>query len=174
MKRLNKGEDLAIKSVYEQSAEERFRAKFDVTESGCWNWRFTKPGRAEARANTFWINGTVVSAAKASWLLFRGEVPAGKILCHSCDNGLCVNPDHLWLGSNAENTADMIAKGRQAPAIGNALPQTKLTASDVRDIRAAMLNAPRGTLARLTRQFGVNKATIQDILLGKTWKHLSD
>lgn len=173
-KRQRKGHDLSRKTVYEMTDKERFDAKWVLGDGGCWLWASPGNPNGVPTANTFWLNKTVMNAIKASFLLHKGRVPKGKFICHTCDNRLCVNPDHLWLGTAAENTADMYAKGRNRNPRGSTHYAARLTEEDVRRVRREMTDAPRGTLARLCRELSVNKATLQDILQGKTWKHVGD
>lgn len=89
-------------------AVSRFLSKVEKVENGCWNWtgfRFSF-GYGE-----FWLDKNI-TAHKASWVLFNGEIPKGLCVCHKCDNASCVNPDHLFLGTHKDNTQDMISKGR--------------------------------------------------------------
>src|SRR5712664_2411772 len=84
--------------------------------SGCWLWLGSV--RTSAGYGCLPVNGRSEGAHRASWMAFRGPIPAGQFVCHRCDVKTCVNPDHLFLDSHAGNMADMKAKGRAARPIG--------------------------------------------------------
>lgn len=91
------------------SDRRRFESKYEKSP-GCWMWR-------AARFTTGYGNftqGKNVPAQRIAWLLYRGEIPPGMCVLHSCDEPACVNPDHLWLGTQADNVADRQRKNRQA------------------------------------------------------------
>lgn len=104
-----------------------------------------------------------------SFKIHKGKIPAGKLTCHSCDYKPCVNPDHLWLGSDKENSDDKFAKGRGNNPRGEAIFTAKLTESAVIEIRSKLLHLENQTIAEM---FGVSDSAISAVRLGQSWKHL--
>jgi hypothetical protein len=104
------------------------------------------------------ISGKRQAAHRASYTLSVGPIPEGLLVRHTCDNRLCINPDHLLVGTNSDNTADMYTRGRQA---------SKLTPDDVAIIRAS---SEKGTT--LAREYGVSDSTISKARLGRSWASL--
>jgi hypothetical protein len=156
---------------------EELNQKFDdryviVAESGCWVWtgenregygRFRKPaGRKDKRE--------YIAAHRYSFARFNGAIPDGMCVCHSCDVPECVNPDHLWLGSHADNMIDRDAKGRSAGGSlpGEASPQSKLTAKIVIEI----FNCQK-PLAEIAKTYGLAKSHVSRIKNAKTWQHIT-
>lgn len=92
-----------------QTKESLFK-RARVKKSGCWHFigSLSKTGYGVVG-----LNGKVIGAHRAAWILTNGEVPDGLFVCHKCDNRRCINPDHLFLGTAKDNTQDMISKGRR-------------------------------------------------------------
>ncbi len=108
-------------------------------------------------------------AHRIAYELKHGEIPNGLIVLHNCDNPACVNVDHLFLGTQAENMADMVSKNRQMKGADH--HKAKLTDEDVLEIRSRY-NGKRGILTMLANEFGVRKQTISKIVKHRIWKHV--
>jgi hypothetical protein len=137
--------------------EARFWSKVKKTR-GCWNWT---AGLYSAGYGSIHL-GRTNGAHRVSWELHFGPIPPGLCVLHRCDNPLCVRPDHLFLGTQADNIADMAEKGRHGHA--------KLDTEKVRAIR--ILAADGYTQTDLGLYFGVHRTVVGDIVHGETWKHV--
>ena len=145
-------------------------AKFEslavpVPEAGCWIWAGPTNGREISRRyGRMWLSRHhYVSAHRFSYELHRGEISDAHV-CHQCDTPLCVNPDHLFLGTHADNMADRKRKGRNRGRRVNAV----LSAPQVLEIRS-LLVANRLSQWAIARMFNVSQTTISNIKVGKKW-----
>lgn len=133
-----------------------------VTESGCWLWTGgVNPDGYGTCSRTH--RGTNL-AHRYSYAIHHGPIPRGMCVCHACDVPSCVNPNHLFLGSNVVNTSDKTTKGRQAKV---QRISGRLTEQDVIAILAC--SDPCYVIAN---RYGVSDSAISYIKLGKTWKHV--
>lgn len=130
---------------------------------GCWIWQGVS--RDGKYGSLFLVKPTrrYVPAHRISWELHNGPIPKGMYVCHKCDNGFCVRPDHLFLGTPAENSADMAAKGRAAAGPRHPMVRRcKVTDDDVREIRRRA--ALGETQADLARTYETDRHYIADIV----------
>jgi len=133
--------------------------------SGCWEWSGLKTPKGYGLVS---IEGKKFRAHRLSYEFNRGKIPDGLFVCHHCDNRCCVNPDHLFVGTNEDNIADMVAKGRQARVSGSQNGSARLSAADVIAIRNA-----RGIKQKeLARQYGITQGQVSAIQLRKKWAHI--
>lgn len=137
---------------------ERFNAKYSVTPS-CWIW---KASFGSSGYGQFLLNGRLQGAHRVSYLLFVGNIPEGLFVCHKCDNKACVNPNHLWLGTHAENMRDLHDK--KLAKVGEKHPMAKLAEKDVISIRN-----DRRKSTEIAKDFPVTARTIRAIKSNKTW-----
>ncbi len=114
----------------------------------------------------------LVKAHRASWELHYGPIPVGLKVLHHCDNPPCVRPDHLFIGTLTDNSRDMVSKGRRFVPRGEQAALAKLTADQVRQIRAIYVPYVMG-YQRVANRFGVAKSTIMIIIQGKTWRDVA-
>jgi hypothetical protein len=127
-------------------------------------------GYGVLRIGKLGIDRRNISAHRLSWQLHRGQIPQGMCVCHRCDVRACVNPDHLFLGTKKDNTADMVRKGRggKPPLLfGENSTNAKITAETVVAIR----NSPLGVV-RAGRAFGLSPSQIHSIRKRQSWRHV--
>ncbi len=151
--------------------EQRFWEKVSKSDDGCWLWTGSHSDFGHGTINAG-RSVKMLRAHRVSWELHHGAVPDGLCVLHRCDVPGCVRPEHLFLGTKRDNTADMWAKGRHvAPPLkrGEDGARTKLSAQHVLEIRAA-----RGleSNAALARRYGVADCTISAIHRRRLWAHL--
>ena len=159
-----------------------FWSKVDSSqgESECWLWMGSMGSGGYGQVR---VSKRLLRTHRVAWELTNGSIPDGKVVCHRCDNPRCCNPHHLFLGSQQENVADMISKGRNASTIeiiknstharakGEQNSQAKLTEDEVIRIRRRWTQGGI-TKKELASQFGVSDVLIFKIVRRQIWKHL--
>lgn len=138
--------------------------------TGCWLWT------ASHKSNGYgymWGGSKKEHSHRLSYSLFKGAIPSVMFVLHRCDQPACINPDHLFVGTQSDNLNDCVKKGRHRPASlkGEVNHKSKLTDLDVEAIRSAT-KKPR-YLYELSEKYGVSRGSICAVRNGRTWKHLT-
>jgi YesN/AraC family two-component response regulator len=171
---------------------ERFWSKVEKKgEDECWNWTGSISTSKYGQIN---IDHKNYTAHRIVYELIKGEIPAGLFVCHKCDNTLCCNPFHLFLGTYQDNMDDMKRKGRQNKLsgekhpsfgkhrstevkdklrlknIGENNPNSKLSEKDIKEIRGMYKNKiPQKQIAK---QFGICHDYVSTIVRNESWRHV--
>lgn len=153
-----------------ESVQDRFWSKVDVqSPDECWEWAASTGSHGYGAFN---LDGSeVIPAHWVSWMLETGEWADDHVL-HYCDNKRCVNPSHLYEGTHQDNMVDAFESGLSQPPepeIGEQNPNSKLSVSEVSEIRSRYPDDPYSALAS---EFSVSKQCIAQIIKRKTWKHI--
>lgn len=154
----------------------RFWSKVEMG-AGCWLWRAAKTSCGYGHIGIG--KKRTENAQRVAWRLTFGAIPSGMYVLHHCDNRLCVNPDHLFLGTHRDNMIDMARKGRDAVHAnpdtcsqkGEGNGNSKLSTDQVQQIRK-LYDTGSWTRLALARKFGVARVTIAGIVTRNKWKHL--
>jgi hypothetical protein len=149
--------------------EERFWRKVSPEPmSGCWLWI----GCVNTGGyGTIYFRGYGRKAHRVSWFLVKGEIPRGKFVLHKCDTPACVNPDHLFLGTQRDNVIDCVKKKRwrHGAPFGEKNPMSVLTDELVRQMRSE----PRSlSYKKIGQKYGVSTMTAYRAIVGKSWEHI--
>lgn len=138
----------------------------------CWEWSKAR-NSLKSRYGIVWWNGRKWKAHRLAFYLTHGEIDDSLLVCHKCDNPPCCNPNHLFQGTNVDNSNDKFAKGRQRFEHGEDRYNSKLTADHVREIRRRFVKGSKENgLAALGREFGVYDTMIHHIVTRRRWKHV--
>jgi len=163
------GKRIAARGVATEKEMETVLIESTLVVRGCWEWMGCL---SNGYGNITW-NGRQILAHVLSYKLFRGPIPAGMFVCHHCDNRMCINPAHLFCGTQADNMRDCVAKGRinrNPRRWGENHPDSKLTERQVLQMRALFGSGVKQ--ADLARMFGVKKYCVYAIVRRINWKHI--
>jgi hypothetical protein len=137
-------------------------------ENDCWIWQGSVLAGRCLKYGSMFVDGKNQRAHRVSWVLHNGPIPDGLFVCHKCDVPLCVNPDHLFLGTNQDNVNDKVAKGRSPSGKNEANPNARLTFNQVKEMREKYI-PHRYSLNRLAKEYGVSAGHVSRIVNGIRW-----
>lgn len=173
------GGEFRLKNATEKEKLDRLKLSFEknvIRKQGCWDWKgsIAKGGYPVMTCKKACGPNR---GHRASFVIHKGEIPKGLFVCHSCDNPICTNPDHLWLGTHKENNDDKMRKGRQGKVkppykFGSQNGSSKLNEEQVKQIKK-LINEGHSCYG-IGRDFGVSKTTILRIKKGENWKHVEE
>ena len=148
-----------------QELQEKIRENIKVSpDTSCWLWQGALHKQGYGRV---WYKTKTLTAHRASFTAFKGEIAEGLVVRHTCDVPTCCNPEHLEVGTQQDNMDDKHTRGRAASGENNG--RAILTWKEVREIRASYI--PRKvTRQYLAEKYGVTLAAIKDIIQNVTWK----
>jgi hypothetical protein len=168
---------LPASEQYRAVIERRLLDGIKRSPSGCWLWQKARNPKGYGQIGVRLAKWSYARQLthRVAYVLFCGPVPAGLRVLHGCDMPSCCRPDHLFVGTDKDNTDDMIAKGRKVQLRGEEMPGTRLTSEQVTEIRRLYVpgsKARPGNGAELAHQFGVSKGYVSNIAARRKWKHV--
>lgn len=141
---------------------DRFNQKYKIDgKTGCWLWTASK---LNGIYGAFWYLGKPTYAHRFSYTHYVRKIPASLLVCHHCDNPLCVNPEHLYTGTQKQNVHDCVIRRRRAIVKGENNPGSKLTINQIKAIRA-----DGRTQAAIGIEYGISQAHVSAIKIGIKW-----
>ena len=163
--------------TYEQTREWKDAARFwrnvnvRRSDSLCWEWEGATTTSGYGHMH---YKGRLELAHRIAWELSNGSIDGGLHVCHTCDNRVCCNPFHLWLGTAADNNKDRDDKGRWNNGWtkeGGSSHRKRLTPDQVREIRRLAIGGDL-PIASIALQFGLSRSHTSSIICGRTWKDI--
>ena len=138
---------------------------------GCWEWMAQTSSNGYGKISFARQFGFTTYAHRLSWIIHFGPIPQGINVLHKCDHPSCVNPDHLFLGTQADNVSDMCKKGRNQYIAhrGEENGNARLTKNDIINIRAS-----HKTRKELSTQYGISKSMVGKIITFRSWNDDED
>jgi len=141
--------------------------------SNCWHWVGSKNNHGYGVLTVYnrqnWRKRKDFAVHRLSYQMFKGEIPVGLLVCHHCDNRLCVNPEHLFLGTPDDNMQDKVKKNRQSKLCLKYSKRAKLSVEKVKEIRYLFTKTPHIKVAELSKIYGVSESLLYRVRKGERW-----
>jgi len=162
---------MKILNKIDDKLKKRFFSKVKILDTGCHTWLAAING---PKYGTFSIFNKPMPAHRLAWIIANNkEIPEKMCICHHCDNRLCVNPEHLFLGTKKDNAKDRKNKGRNGNIKGEKNGRAKLTEKDVWDILNEYYKSPYKVFKYdIAKKYNVQGPAICKITTGMTWKYI--
>ena len=160
-------------SLIMKELRKKLKDRVVVLDSGCWQWQL-------ALRNTYGVmkySGKNESAHRLSYLAFRGKIPDGLLVCHTCDNPACINPKHLFLGTHSDNMQDCSKKGRLVVPLGHPFPEgyqppnSSVSLPKAKRVKASIKkHYPTLSLKEIAIKNNVSYQMVRDIRRNRSYK----
>jgi hypothetical protein len=148
----------------------KFWAKINILgPDDCWEWKSPTSSKGYGR---YTVGGKTIYAHRIAWELTHGSIPKGLFVCHHCDNRKCINPNHMFLGTNQDNVDDMVNKGRNFIPKGEKQGSAKLTEEQVMEIRRLYTTLECTSREILGKLYNVSSRQISAIINREYWRHI--
>lgn len=138
----------------------------DITQ--CWEWLAYKNKKGYGKFSLY--HGCMIYATRISYIYYYGDIDSQLNLCHHCDNPGCVNPNHLFLGTQYDNLQDMVNKNRSCKGSKN---NTNLTESDIIQMLMDIFNNKYHNRSEILLKYNISRTALYNILNGRTWTHIT-
>ncbi len=145
--------------------KDRFEKFFDKV-NGCWEWKGALRGKGYG---CFKVDGKNKIASRVSYELYKNSISPSKLVCHSCNNPKCVNPDHLYLGSYQDNTKQAVEQGRQFVAKGELNGSCKLTEAEILAIKSDTRSQ-----RKIAKEYNCSQLHVSRIKRNLVWRYLNE
>jgi len=157
---------------FDERVKFRFYRKINkkTGKTKCWNWT----GSLARGYGNIRVNGTLIGAHRLSYMLHKGDIPKGLLVCHTCDNPNCVNPDHLFLGTQSDNMKDASNKGRLSVPRGKRfnvgrIPHNVIMTREKAQVIKEIIDNRNCTLEKLSELLNIPHCTMRDISAGRVY-----